>query len=199
MISQIGGKRFVCALFVIWVLIVLSGFLLLSAYAARPGNSGKPPGRWPRASEVPFDSSRPNLLIFLHPECPCSRASVTELAYVLDRFGDRVSAHAIVVDHQNSRELRGSCGILDDLVSVPTLLTWIDQGAVESSRFRVATSGHVLLYNSRGWLTYSGGITAARGHVGRSFGRDAVLAQITGHGDAAPESPVFGCRLTTRR
>jgi hypothetical protein len=199
MISRIGTKRCVCALCAAWMLIVLSGFLLLSAYAAQPGDSGTPPARWPRASGVPFDRSRPNLVIFLHPECPCSRASVTELAYVLERFGNQVSAHAIVVLPKNSREGRGNRGILDNLASVPTLRTWIDQQAIETERFRVATSGHVLIFDSRGRLTYSGGITAARGHVGQSFGRDAVLAQIAGRGDTTPDSPVFGCRLATRR
>jgi hypothetical protein len=192
-------KRSVCAVFALWVLVVLLGVCLLEAYAARPGEPGAPHARWPRTSELPFEDRCLNLLIFLHPKCACSRASIAELAYILKHSGGRVRAHAIVVDRDLARVPQGGRSLLDDLARLPGLSTWTDQGAVESSRFGVATSGHVLLYDCLGRLTYSGGITSARGHVGQSFGRDAVLARITRADGAEPWRPVFGCPLATPR
>jgi hypothetical protein len=65
----------------------------------------------------------------------------------------------------------------------------------------VSTSGHVLLYDAGGRLTFSGGITASRGQRGDRYGRNAVLARIPGQegeGDR-PRPPVFECSLVTPR
>jgi hypothetical protein len=74
-----------------------------------------------------------------------------------------------------------------------------DGGGVEARRFRVATSGHVLLYDVRGLLIFSGGITAARGHRGDSYGRAAVHDRILNPEGTRSGSPVFGCPLAAPR
>jgi hypothetical protein len=67
----------------------------------------------------------------------------------------------------------------------------------EARRFGVATSGHVLLYDRRGALIFSGGITAGRGERGDNLGRAAVLGLIMGKNGGDPGFPVFGCPLAT--
>src|SRR5580704_15703661 len=80
-----------------WGAVVVSGILFLEADAARTGDGGTPAGRWLAGSRIQLDDRRSTLLIFLHPHCPCSRASVGELAYIVDRCRDRVSVHAILL------------------------------------------------------------------------------------------------------
>jgi hypothetical protein len=184
-------------LFVSWGLAVGAGVLLLEAYAARPGQAGTPAERWPEGSPIRLDRHRPTLLIFLHPRCPCSRASLAELATLMACCRDRVSAHALLFQPAQLPAFWGWCGIEQDLAGLPDVSTRPDVEGVEARRFGVATSGHVLLYDSDARLIFSGGITAARGHQGGNYGRDAVVAQVLGRESARPKNPVFGCLLPT--
>jgi hypothetical protein len=181
---------------VAWAVVVASGILFLEAYAARPGAQGALAEDWPVASPVARDHRRPTLLIFLHPHCPCSQASLAELAAILDRCRDRVAIHAIllstpVLDRWSASENERG------LAALPGVHVDRDPGGQAVRRFGVATSGHVLLYDRRGRLIFSGGITAARGHVGDNLGKaavlDAILHEVIGH----KTSPVFGCPLMT--
>lgn len=184
-------------LFVFWGLVVGSGIALVEGHASRPGGAGTPLLRWPEGSPIRRIDSRPTLLIFLHPCCPCSRASLAELAYIMRHAGGRVSARALLLRPARLPDHWSGSGIERDLADLPEVLTSQDQGGSEARRFGVVTSGHVLLYDAQGRLTYSGGITSARGHQGDNYGREAVLAQILGMEGDRRGNPVFGCPLAT--
>ncbi len=187
------------ALLLGWGLALGFGFVLLGAYAARPGDPGAPQKRWPRSSALVLDERRCNLLIFLHPACPCSQASIEELAYVMARSRGRVRAQALLVVPETIPK-RWALGKLENQLSeLRDLGVRRDTGGVEQRRFGAATSGHVLLYDCRGRLVFSGGITPARGHVGPSYGRDALLAYLERESNDRAASPVFGCPLTAPR
>jgi hypothetical protein len=85
--------------------------------------------------------------------------------------------------------------------AIPGVRVRLDDGARESRRVGVETSGHVLLYDAEGRLRFSGGITPARGHVGDSAGSDAIISILNGEriapGQAAMETDVFGCALSS--
>jgi hypothetical protein len=173
--------------------------LLLAAYSAGPGEPGAPPARWPAGTAVPFDSRRPTLLIFLHPRCPCSRASLAELAALLDRCGDRVASRAVLFRPRRYREGWFPPDLRAALAAIPGLEVRPDVDGEEARRFAVATSGHVLLYGPRGERLFSGGITPGRGERGDSYGQAALLGLIMGGCGEAPGSLVFGCPLATPR
>jgi hypothetical protein len=185
-------------LLAIWGFVVVSGILFLEAYAARPGDLGTRAGRWLAQSQIQLDDRRLNLLIFLHPQCPCSRASLGELAYIMDRCRDRVSVHAVLLGTP-FLDRWGQSEIARDLARLPTIRIYPDRGGVEARRFGVATSGHALLYDPGGQLLFSGGITSARGHAGDNCGRAAVLDHILNNKGGQAGSSVFGCPLTTPR
>jgi hypothetical protein len=174
---------------VVWGISIAAGCVVLQAYANQPGKAGPSPSGWPKECVIPLDDRRPTLLLFLHPLCPCSRASVDELAELVAFCGDRLAAH-IVVLRTDSLENEG----LDRDV-LPGMKTWDDDGGALARRFGVLTSGHVLLYDPHGRLRYSGGITPARGHRGNNFGRSAVLAAVLGATQDSGPIPVFGCPL----
>ena len=179
-----------------WGVAVVLGLLYLEAYAARPGDDGAPPAVWPAESRIQPDGRRPTVLIFLHPQCPCSRASLAELTYIVERCRTRVSVHAVLLASE-AFDRWGPSGIEQDLVALPDLLVHQDRGGAEGRRFKVMTSGHVLAYDFRGLLVFSGGITAARGHNGDNYGRAALLDLILNREGGQSRSPVFGCPLTT--
>ncbi len=192
-----GFKVGLTSLLVFWGLVVGSGIVLLQVHASRPGDSGTPSVQWPEGSLIRRVGGQPTLLIFLHPCCPCSRASLTELAHIMNRCGGRVSAHALLLRPARLPERWAESVIEQDLSELAGVLVWQDSGGSEARRFGVATSGHVLLYDAQGRLTFSGGITSARGHRGDNYGRDAVLARIMGKIGDRPGNPVFGCQLAT--
>jgi|SRR5579875_3847324 len=182
-----------------WGLSVTIGMLLMGAYAASPGDAGSVPARWPAGGAVRLDGRRPTLLIFLHPRCPCSRASLDELSMILDRCGDRVSAHAVVFRPHPEQEDWVASAFEAVLAEIPSLVVHPDRGGDEARRYGVTTSGHVLLFDTRGNLIFSGGITPGRGERGDGASRAALLGRIRGQSREGPEPPVFGCSLRTPR
>lgn len=182
-----------------WGCAIGMGAVLMAAYATAPGDPGAPPDRWPAGVPVPLDRDRPTLLIFLHPLCPCSRASLDELATVLDRCGGRVAARALVYRPADRVEGWSPDDLRDALAAIPGLSVAEDPDGAEARRFGVETSGHVLLYGPDGGCRFSGGITAGRDERGESLGRSALIACILrdeGNADD-PGPPVFGCPIAT--
>jgi hypothetical protein len=189
-------KHSMFVLLAIWGLVVGSGLFFLEAYATLPGDAGSPPIRWPEDSLVRRNVHRSTLLFFVHPQCPCSRASVEELRYILSQCGNRVAAHAILLSPAHGAGSWGDSEIEQELAALPDIQIWHDSGGQKARRFGVETSGHVVLYDLQGRLTYSGGITAARGHTGDNVGRSAVIDEILGIKRPEPGIPVFGCPLS---
>jgi hypothetical protein len=181
--------------FALWGLTVGAGLLILGAYHARPGSDGSPPGRWPPGSPIHPGAGGPNLLLFLHPRCPCSPASLAGLAEVVGRCRGRFTPHIVLVKPGRTSGGWDGTGVEREAAAIPGARVWDDRGGVEARRFGVATSGQVLLFDGAGALAFRGGITPARGDRGPSFGRDAVTALILGRPPASGESPVFGCPL----
>ena len=200
--ATVQGKRaskmqlrfpWICLL-AVWGIAVTAGCLILQAYAASPGAAVQPLRTWPEPTVIPLDARRPTLLMFLHPLCPCSGASVDELSEILARSGDRVAAHVVVM-WTESKSPEAGPRIDGSLSQFPGLTTWDDKRGALARRFGVRTSGHVVLYDAQGRLLYSGGITPARGHRGDNYGRNAVLAEIFGKGADRCRAPAFGCPL----
>ena len=189
----------VAGLLATWGLAVAGGMLLLAAYAASPGEPGAPPARWPAGTALPLDDRRPTLLMFLHPRCPCSRASLAELTVLMDCCGDGVAARAVVYRPRRGGEDWSPPDLRAALAAIPGLDVSTDFDGEEARRFAVATSGHVVLYGPRGDRLFSGGITPGRSEQGDNPGRSALLGRILGGDGEAPGCPVFGCPLATPR
>jgi hypothetical protein len=62
--------------------------------------------------------------------------------------------------------------------TMPGASVFFDQGGEETARFGARVSGQTLLYDPEGRLGFSGGITAASGHEGDSYGAAALVALI---------------------
>jgi hypothetical protein len=171
----------------VWSAVVGSGLLWLGTYAARPGEAGTPPGRWPSDTALPLDTSRPTLLMFFDPRCPCSAASLMELRGLVSQSGANVTAWAVTCGPEDGE------GVVPEGVGLRA-----DPALREARRFGVRTSGQVLMFEPSGRLVFRGGITPARGHQGASYGREAVLAAFRGEPIPQATAPVFGCALAGR-
>ena len=195
--DKVGWRRRLLAPVVggLWLTVVVAGLLWLASYENRPGPGAAAPPRWPVQSRIDRDPAGPTLLLFAHPLCDCTRASLAELAEIMARASPVPRAYVVFVDPGG---LPGGWETSENLRAASLIhgaLTSIDRNGLEARRFGAHTSGQVLLYAVDGRLAFSGGITRARGHEGDSVGRASVLALLSrAHADAA-QSPVFGCSL----
>ena len=58
--------------------------------------------RWPAGVNLPFDSHRYNLVMFAHPNCPRTRASLSELEIVLEQDRGAINAIVCFIDPENA-------------------------------------------------------------------------------------------------
>jgi hypothetical protein len=180
----------------IWLAGVAAGFHQLWLYSGTPGAAAAPSSiDWPPESRIERSRVAPTLVMFLHPHCPCSFASMNELDRILTDLGGTLAAHAIVVRPRGVPEGWERGRIFDRARELKGVSVEIDEGGVEAHRFGAETSGYVLLYDSSGRLVFRGGITAARGHEGENVGSERIVSLArTGHADKG-EAAVFGCGL----
>jgi hypothetical protein len=189
--GSLGGTPATTALIALWAAAVLAGGGALVRYKSRPGESSNAPARWPDDSAIALEAGRPTLLMFVHPDCPCSRASLRELESIAAAPAGRLSVR-VLIDRSSGT---GDEGPLRHLAArIPGALVVADDGR-EAARFGARTSGLVVAYDARGALLFRGGITSSRGHEGDSLGRRRLLALLAGRPADRRDAPVFGCAL----
>lgn len=180
---------------VLWSVGVAAGCWILLAYGSTSGATGAPPAYWPDGSAIVPAADRPTLVLFAHPHCPCTRASLGELARLSSTCGERL-ATVIAIYTPSSEPADWPATSLPAMAdAIPGAAIVSDIDGREATRFGAATSGHVLLYDAMGELTFSGGITASRGHEGGNAGRTAIERLVGGSPAQRDTTPVFGCPL----
>lgn len=181
----------VCA----WVVAVLTGGFLQIQYSMSSGRSGEVTRQWPTSTNILKHRDSKQLLIFLHPKCACSVASLMELAKFQDRTQQIVPIQAIFFCPDEEDESWVNEKLWTIAESIEGCERFVDFGAIEAQRFGIETSGHVLLFNGLGLRMFSGGVTSSRGHVGDNLGVRTLTSLIDGEAVVTTELPVFGCKI----
>lgn len=179
---------------VLWLGAVAGGFAALQRYGAIAGTA-----HTPTAGSADFlaHHRRPGralLVMAVHPNCPCSSASLAELGDLLARSRGRCDALLLEYEPRQlpadwpraprARELGG--------VSVPVLR---DAAGQLAAALGAETSGHAVFVDAAGTVRFHGGLTLSRGHRGRTPAQDAILATLAGQSATLAEAPVYGCAL----
>ncbi len=191
------------ALFItLWLIAVFIGYSTLLSYQSEPGRENPVPEKWPETSAVNPSKKPFTVLIFLHPHCPCSKASLRELERVLARRHRNTSAYAIFCTLPEAPQDWEQGALWQQAHKIEHLKVLLDNNQQEQSSFHVTTSGQVLLYDYKGKLRYKGGITPARGHEGSNPGlrtlESLLQNQISDQKSIQKLSyPVYGCGLST--
>lgn len=172
------------------------GLGALAIHSNAPGASVAPPATWPEGSAVQRQPGKPTLVMVVHPQCPCSRASLAELSRLLARRAGSVTAVVLFVRPAEEPEGWEQTDTWKSAKAIPGVTVLVDVGGVEAARFHAVTSGTTLLFGPGGEELFSGGITAARAHEGPSAGQDAISAILDAEIDGGVTAPVFGCSLT---
>src|SRR6267378_2611430 len=80
-----------------WLSLVAVGLGFLWGYENTPGIAAESPKHWPSASRIQLAPDRATLVMLAHPHCPCTRASIGELASIMAHSQGRLSAYVLFI------------------------------------------------------------------------------------------------------
>ena len=179
----------------IWVILIGFAVTKLEAYSNTPGDDATAPAQWPKESHLGRDSS-PTLLVFLHPECPCSEVTVGELNRLITKIHDKAKIYAVFIQPEGWSQKKVQGHLWKEAQQIPSVKPVFDAKGYETELFGALTSGQTLLYDKNGKLIFSGGITGSRGHMGDNVGESAIVDLLTQkENNRVSLAKVFGCGL----
>lgn len=179
----------------LWGVLVIGGTVAMIGYSNTAGDNGKPPEHWPKQSQILFSGSKPALVMFVHPRCPCSRASLGELQILLAQFPGKLDMHVVFLKPAGTVTNWEKTDLWRTAASTPGVRVHSDISGAEALLFHAETSGQTLLYDQNGNLQFQGGITGGRGHAGDNPGRSAIGDFLRGGSLVDTKTPVYGCAL----
>jgi len=189
------GTLVLAAFGLLWLAIVGLGqrTMLNYDYIAAPPSA--PPAKWPADSKIPRVAGLPSIVLVAHPHCPCTRATIGELALLMTRVHGQASAVVVFVRPPGVPENWEKTDLWRSAARIPGVTVLGDADGLEAARFGAQASGQTLFYSASGDLQFSGGITASRGHSGDNLGRSSLVALVTTGESATNHTSVYGCSL----
>src|SRR2546428_13644978 len=77
----------------LWLSAIAVGLAVIFQYETSPGTSAIPPRNWPAACGFERSFSTPTLVMAAHPHCPCTGASLGELAALMTECQGRLRSY----------------------------------------------------------------------------------------------------------
>lgn len=187
----------------IWLALSILGIIILAGYQSDAGAQGVAPVKWPAKSSVSRENGQKKdntLLVFLHPQCPCSKATVHQLDLLLTKQNKKnTSAYAIFVIPKGLGSDFAQGDLYDQCRQIDGLKIVQDRDAIEANLFAARTSGQMYIYDKDGQLSFSGGITPGRGHEGDSLGLDRAKEILSTKAGQKTVCRTYGCALENEK
>ena len=177
-----------------WLVVIAIGLRGLLSYESAPGAVGAAPETWP-SSQVSLAPDRMTIVMLAHPHCPCTRASVSELAAIMAHVQGKAVAYVLFAKPGDSAANWEDTGLRRSAAEIPGVTVLSDPEGAEARRFGAETSGHTVLFSADGRLLFRGGITPSRGHAGDNAGASAIVSLVHNRHSDRPQTFVFGCAL----
>ena len=190
-----------CLLTAVWFAAIAIGLRGLMIYKGTPGAAGTTPQAWPQNALVALSAKKPLLIMFAHPRCPCTKASLGELEQLVAEAKDKFEAVVLFYEPEAGSEEWSKSALITAAQSIPGVRVVLDKDGSVTKRFDAQTSGQTVVYSPKGKLLFSGGITGSRGHLGDNGGFDTVFELV--NNVSSPSLPqqkaeVFGCGIFDR-
>ncbi len=179
----------------VWCGAIGVGMWLLWNYAGTPGVAAPTASIWPTESAIELAKHEKTLVMFCHPRCPCSWASMAELAQIVAQCKDPVSPWIVFYKPKSAAPGWEQTDLWRSAAAIPGAHVMSDVDGAEARRFQAATSGQAFLYDPQGRLLFEGGVTSARGHEGDNAGESAIVDLMNGGASLCRSTPVFGCPI----
>lgn len=177
-----------------WLVCIAAASTVLWRYNASPGSAGEAPARLPVQFQDSRSPSRFVLVMAIHPRCPCSRATMAELAKILAHSPEVCRPILLAFKPHGEPDSWIETRLCRDARRLGTEIR-IDEDGRAALGMGMLTSGQILLYGRDGELRYQGGITSARGHQGDNAGQRFVQRVLEGEEMPLATLPVYGCSI----
>ena len=190
-----GRPRALGAVVGVWGVLCAGGWYALASYNLSAGEGWTAPAERPAAIVSTQHMEGALVEGFLHPRCPCSEATLGELAKLLSRHSElRARLWFLLPEGREASWARGArlWGIAREL---PRTELELDRGGERARVYGARTSGAMVLYDEGGRRVWAGGITESRGHHGDNQGAFALSEHLRGRTIPRDRFPVFGCAL----
>jgi hypothetical protein len=181
-----------------WAVAVGVGGLRFLRYESAAGAQANAPGHWPSETRIVRKAGQPTLVMLIHPHCPCTRATIGELAKLMTDCQGKLLATVFVIRPPGVATDWEKTDLWTSAAAIPGVTVLSDEDGREAQRFGALTSGQAVLYAPDGTLLFSGGITESRGHSGDNAGRSAITSLVLQGTTTLPQAahtPVYGCPL----
>lgn len=116
----------------------------LWAFDATPGAAGLAPSQWPVHTSLKLDSHVDTLVLMLHPQCGCSRATVGELNQLMSDCQGKIAATVLVLQPSGMPQGWEKTDLWRNAAAIPGVRVVSDRDGEEMRRFGGATSGQAL-------------------------------------------------------
>jgi hypothetical protein len=179
----------------LWILAIGGGFSALLRFELTPGAPGTAVKQCASDDRPLLPGNRPTLMMLAHPLCPCTRASLDELEFIMTECRGGVNAYVLFYEPSNSTSTWSRSQVWRRAAAIPGVRVLADRNGARASRLGGQTSGTLLVWDPSGRALFKGGITGARGHVGLNEGRQTVIRIVRQQSVERTTTPVFGCPL----
>lgn len=200
MMSRAIGPFAYASSVLVWIAIVITGFAMLAVYSNTPSELGEPPSlNHVQLSEAAWRKSVAgtpyHLVMAIHPQCPCTLASIAQLDRLLAKCNEGVACTVLVFQPSDHPETWNETTLVANAQRLPRTQVVIDRDGEMIQRLQLKTSGAVVVYSEAGETLFSGGLTPSRGHEGDSLGCDSILSLVRKGSTELVSCPVYGCPL----
>ena len=178
-----------------WLCCCAAATAWVTIYSHTPNDAGAAQPKLADGGLIQLDQARPTVVMFVHPRCPCTQASVEGLARLQRKFQDRFALRVVFNVPRGMAPDWHQSTLWDSVGRLPDCERLVDMGGHITNQAGAETSGTVALYEPDGRLVFWGGVTASRGHAGDSPGSDA-LASYFKDKPFPVQTDIFGCQMS---
>ena len=182
------------------IMLLVTGGLVLSAlvmgfyqFALKSGDH-QAIAAWQDNLDLPLIEPGPNLVMFLHPRCGCSLASLKELKQLVDRSPADLKVTLVIMKYEQVPDADEK-DFQEGLKGIRGARILRDPAGNMAKNLGAMTSGITYLVANDRKIIFQGGLTPSRGHEGETIGQAFILDWLRTRREATVLEKVFGCGL----
>ena len=152
---------------------------------------------WPKFTTLSRSDVKPTLVLFIHPQCPCTGSSIENLDRLVSASPGSCDVTLVFLQPSGFALDWVKKDLWVEAQRIPGARFFVDEEGKECRRFGALTSGTAILFDPDGNEVFCGGITSERGHAGDSLATVAIQGYLQTGKISIHTAPVFGCALFT--
>src|SRR6266850_7637619 len=126
---------------ILWLCAVGIGLWIVWRYENTPGVAAVSPTLWPSDTRIQLSTDHDTLIMLAHPHCPCTRASIDELASIMAHGQGRLTAYVLFLKPAGFSTDWEKTDLWRSATSIPGVIPIVDYDGDVARQFHAATSG----------------------------------------------------------